>query len=78
MRGANIFHHDLLRLDRLGEFDAADRILVQPTFHALARFWIAGAAVVGLEFEAVKNRRIMARCDHHATNGVLCLDGERH
>lgn len=41
---------------------------VQQFFHGLAFFRAAGAAKMRLEFEAVKDGRIMAGGDHHATD----------
>ena len=52
------------------------RIFVQKTFDGLARFGIAGAAVIRLEFEAVENRRIVAGGNHHAADGAQMFDGE--
>lgn len=41
---------------------------VQQFFHGLAFFRAAGAAKMRLEFEAVKDGRIMAGGDHYATD----------
>ena len=63
-------------LARCGVVGVAVRIFIQKTFDGLARFGIAGAAVIRLEFEAVENRRIVAGGDHHAADGVQMFDGK--
>ena len=74
MRRAHIFDDDLLCAQGIREFDALDGVLIETSFNSLASLRSTGAAVIGLELETVEARRIMARRNHHTTNGLLLFN----
>ena len=55
---------------------AADRVLIEPFLHLLAERGLGRAAVMGLQFVAVENGRIMAGRNHHAAGGLPLFDSE--
>src|ERR1017187_3431468 len=78
MRGPDIAQRNFSRANGFVKFPRTNRMAVEEAFDGLARCRVAGAATVRVEFETIKNRRIVAGRDHHAADGLQIFNGERN
>src|SRR5580658_6153550 len=67
----------VLQIDRAA-VERGRLALIQPAFHLLAEGRFGRTAVIGLEFVAVENGRIMAGRDHDAASRFSLFDSIRN